>query len=130
MRILWVTAFLLGYAAVSSAAPSITGVTNAASTLPPGLPNSGVAQGAVFAVYGSGLGPSSLTQASSFPLPTTQGLAGTTVTVTVNGVTETCIMVYTVATQVAAILPSATPIGNGTLTVNYQGNRDRLRSRY
>lgn len=30
-------------------------------------------------------------------------------------------MVYTVASQVAAILPSATPVGNGTLTVSYQG---------
>jgi uncharacterized protein (TIGR03437 family) len=121
MRLLCFTAFVFGCAAALSAAPSITGVTNAAGTLPPGLPNSGVAQGAVFAVYGSGLGPPALTEAPGFPLPTTQGLGGTTVTVTVNGVTETCIMVYTVASQVAAVLPSATPVGTGTLTVTYQG---------
>jgi uncharacterized protein (TIGR03437 family) len=30
-------------------------------------------------------------------------------------------MFYTVSTQVAAILPSATPVGTGTLTVTYQG---------
>ena len=114
-------AFVLGCGAGLYAAPAITGVTNAASTLPPGLPNTGVAQGAVFAVYGSGLGPATLTQATSFPLPRTQGLAGTTVSVTVGGVTETCPMIYTVATQVAALLPSATPVGTGTLTVSYQG---------
>jgi uncharacterized protein (TIGR03437 family) len=121
VKLLGITAFVVGYAASVSAAPSITGVTNAASTLPPGLPNSGVAQGAIFAVYGSGLGPATLQQAQSFPLPTSQGLAGTTVQVTVAGVTETCIMIYTVATQVAAVLPSATPVGTGTLTVSYRG---------
>jgi uncharacterized protein (TIGR03437 family) len=121
MRHLCFTVFVFGFAAALSAAPSITGVTNVAGTLPPGLPNSGVAQGAVFAVYGSGLGPAALTQAPGFPLPTTQGLGGTTVTVTVDGVTETCIMIYTLATQIAAVLPSATPVGTGTLTVHYQG---------
>ena len=30
-------------------------------------------------------------------------------------------MLYTYAGQVAAILPSATPIGTGTLTLTYQG---------
>jgi uncharacterized protein (TIGR03437 family) len=39
----------------------------------------------------------------------------------VGGVTENCIMIYTSAAQVAAILPSATPIGAGTLTLTYQG---------
>jgi uncharacterized protein (TIGR03437 family) len=62
-----------------------------------------------------------LQQAQSYPLPTTQGLAGTVIKVTVNGTTETCIMVYTSATQAAAILPSATPVGTGTLTLAYQG---------
>jgi uncharacterized protein (TIGR03437 family) len=104
------------------ATPAISGVTNAAGNLPPGLPNSGIAQGAIFAVYGTGLGPASLQQAQSFPLPTTQGLAGTTVQVSVAGVTESCIMLYSVATQVAAVLPSATPVGTGTLTVSYQGS--------
>jgi uncharacterized protein (TIGR03437 family) len=62
-----------------------------------------------------------LQAAQTFPLPTTQGLAGTTIQVTVGGDTETCIMLYTVASQVAAILPSATPVGAGTLTLSYQG---------
>jgi uncharacterized protein (TIGR03437 family) len=85
------------------------------------LPNSGIAQGSIFTLTGTGLGPVALVQAQSYPLPTAQGLAGTSIQVTVGGVTETCIMVYTVATQVAAILPSATPVGTGTLTLTYQG---------
>jgi uncharacterized protein (TIGR03437 family) len=122
MRLFSLTAFALGCAATLAAAPSINGVVNAASWLPPALPNSGIAQGAMFIVSGSGLGPSTLQSApNKFPLPTTEGLAGTTVTVTVSGVGETCIMLYSQSGQVAAILPSATPIGTGTLKLSYQG---------
>jgi uncharacterized protein (TIGR03437 family) len=120
VKLLSIAILFVGCAARLPAA-SITGVVNSASAVPPNLPNSGIAQGSIFVVYGSGLGPSTLLEVSSYPLPTTQGLGGTTVTVTVGSVTETCIMFYTVSTQVAAILPSATPVGNGTLTVTYQG---------
>lgn len=126
MRLLCLTALAFGYAAALAAAPAITGVYNAASWVPPKLPNSGIAQGAIFTVTGTGLGPSTLQQVQSYPLPTTQGLAGTTIQVTVGAVTETCIMVYTVATQVAAILPSATPLGTGTLTLSYQGAKSSI----
>lgn len=121
MRLPSLTAFALSLAALSTAAPSITGVYNAGSWQPTALPNSGIAQGAIFTVTGSGLGPSTLVQAQSYPLPTTQGLSGTTCSVKVGSVTETCIMAYTFATQVAALLPSATPVGAGTITIVYQG---------
>jgi uncharacterized protein (TIGR03437 family) len=114
------TFFLFGCAAVAGAA-TISGVYNAGSWLPTSLPNSGVAQGAIFTVTGTGLGPAALQQVQSYPLPTSQGLAGTTMQVKVGTVTQNCIMVYTVASQVAGILPSATPVGSGTLTVSYQG---------
>jgi uncharacterized protein (TIGR03437 family) len=120
------TALAFACAAALAAAPAIAGVYNAASWVPPGLPNSGIAQGSIFTLTGTGLGPSTLQQAQSYPLPTTQGLAGTTVQVTVGGVTETCIMVYTLATQVAALLPSATPVGTGTLTLSYQGAKGSI----
>lgn len=120
-RLVLIAGLAFAGAAVLAAAPAIKGVYNAASWVPPDLPNSGIAQGSIFTVTGTGLGPATLQQAQSYPLPTTQGLAGTTIQVTVAGVTETCIMVYTVASQVAAILPSATPVGTGTLTLSYQG---------
>jgi len=105
-----------------AASPSITGVYNAGSWIPSSLPNSGVAEGAYLTVTGSGLGPSTLIVAPSYPLPTTQGLGGTTVQVSVGTVRENCILYYSSATQVSAILPSATPVGTGTLTVSYQGS--------
>lgn len=114
---------LLLFSTVLVAAPSITGVYNAGSYAPAGLPNSGIAQGSIFIVKGSGLGPDLINQVTSYPLPTTQGLSGVTITATVGGVTETCIMIYVYdSIQLAAILPSATPTGAGTLTVNYSGS--------
>lgn len=119
-------ALALASAAVLAAAPAISGIYNAAAWVPPSLPNSGIAQGAIFTLTGTGLGPAALQQAQSYPLPTTQGLGGTTIQVTVGAVTETCIMVYTLSTQVAAILPSATPLGTGTLTLSYQGAKSSI----
>src|SRR5262249_51175114 len=55
-----------------------------------------------------------------FPLPTSIG--GTSIQVTVGGTTVDAIMYYSLATQVAAILPSKTPAGTGTLTVTYNGS--------
>jgi uncharacterized protein (TIGR03437 family) len=105
---------------VALATPAVNAIVeNAASNLPPGLPNSGVAQGAMFVVKGSGLGPPDVVQASGFPLP--KSLGGTSVAVTVGGTTASAIMFYAQASQVAAILPSATPLGEGTVTVQYNG---------
>jgi uncharacterized protein (TIGR03437 family) len=121
MRLLSLTALAFGCAATLAAAPNVSGVFNAASWLPTSLPNSGIAQGAVFTVTGTGLGPSTLQEVSGYPLPTEAGLGGTTITITVGNVAVFGIMVYTVATQVAAILPSSTPVGNGLLKLSYQG---------
>jgi uncharacterized protein (TIGR03437 family) len=103
--------------------PSIAadGVRNGASYALMGMPNAGIAQGSIFVIFGSNLGPSVLVQVSAFPLPTSQGLAGTSVKVTVGATTVDAIMLYTVASQVAAALPSNTPLGNGTVTVTYSG---------
>lgn len=111
------TLFALASAAALTAAPSITQVVNAAAWLPPGLPNSGIAEGAFFTIKGTELGPSSLVESSPYPWPSTGGLGGTTVTVTVNGTMETCLMYYSSSTQVAGIIPSATPVGTGTITI-------------
>jgi uncharacterized protein (TIGR03437 family) len=110
-------------AAVSAgAAPTIRrgGVVNAASYVSPGLPNYGIARGSVFVVFGDDLGPEPLKQAD-FPLPSSAGLGGTSVQVTVGGVMVDAIMVYTSAQKLAAILPSRTPTGNGSVTVTYNG---------
>jgi uncharacterized protein (TIGR03437 family) len=120
MRLLKFGVTALGSAVLLAAAPAITGIYNA-GMVPPGLPNSGIAQGAIFTISGTGLGPATLQQPKSYPWPSTQGLDGTTVQVKAGTKTETCIMVYTSSTQVAAILPSATPVGSGELSITYEG---------
>jgi uncharacterized protein (TIGR03437 family) len=115
-------ALVVTAATLAAQNPSITGIVNAASGIPTGFPNYGIAQGSIFLVSGSNLGPSAM-QSASQPLPTTAGLAGTSVTITVNGTTLTAPLYSTVSTQVAAVLPSNTPAGTGTLTLTYNGNK-------
>lgn len=98
------------------------GVINAASYANPDLPNGSIAQGSMFVIFGTNLGPANLVQATSFPLPTAAGLGGTRVRVILpaqqGGVQTTdCIMVYASATQVAAIMPSSVNTGAGNLEV-------------
>ena len=100
---------------------TIRDVTNAGSRLPSGFPGYGLAQGADFCSYGHEPGIRSLCSRQSFPLPTTDGLAGVTAQATVGGTTVDCIMVYVTANEVGAILPSSTPTGTGTLTINNNG---------
>lgn len=78
-----------------------------------------VAQGSLFVVFGSSLGPATLANVTAFPLPNI--LAGTSVTVTSGSTTLNCPMIYTSTGQVAAILPSNTPVGSVTITVTYNG---------
>ncbi len=126
MRLLRFTVICIFFAAGLAAAPNIAGVYNAASWVVPHQANSAIARGAIFTVTGTGLGPATIQHADSYPLPTTQGLGGTTIQVTVNGVTENCILLYSLVTQVAAILPSPTPAGTGTLTLSYQGEQSSI----
>jgi uncharacterized protein (TIGR03437 family) len=100
-------------------APSITAVENSATNLPPGLPNAAIAQGSLFVVKGANLGPTTFIQATAFPFTTTIG--ATSITVTVGATTVDCIMFYSLNRQVAAILPSKTPTGTGTLKLTYNG---------
>src|SRR5579872_7181825 len=104
---------------VAVAQPQIVSILNAASYIPSGLPNSAIGQGSMFVVFGTGLGPAELKQAGGFPLPI--NLAGTSIRDTVDAAAVDAILVYTSATQVAAILPSSTPVGIGLLSVTYAG---------
>lgn len=78
-----------------------------------------VARGSMFLVFGSNLGPAPLVQATSFPIPTSLG--GTVVRVNSGGVTREAPVVYTSASQVAAILPSDTGEGVATLSISFNG---------
>ena len=106
-------------AAVASAVPAIGPPVNQGSFASPDEPMYGIAQGSMFAIFGTEMGPDALVVASAFPL--TAELAGTSAQVSIGGETLDCIMVFTSAGQIAAILPSATPLGDGEITVTYNG---------
>jgi uncharacterized protein (TIGR03437 family) len=116
----WAVGQSLGSSTFTAAVqPAITAVENAASNITPGLPNAGIAQGAIFVVYGSGLGPSTIAFAS--PAFQSTSLSKTSVAVKVGATTVDALMYYTSADQVAALLPSDTPTGTGTITATYNG---------
>jgi uncharacterized protein (TIGR03437 family) len=95
-------------------------VVNSASYRTPGLPGSGIAQGSIFSVFGTGLGPAScVTNAPTFPLLTTLG--ETSVKVTVGTTSTDAVMLVACGSQINAIMPSKTPVGDGTVTVTYKG---------
>ncbi len=110
---------LAGIAAAQTPAVNTNGVVNVASFAFAGLPNGDIAPGSMVVIFGSNLGPATLQQAASYPLPTS--LAGTSVKVTSGSTTTDAIISYTSAGQIAAIIPSATPAGSATLTVTYNG---------
>src|ERR1051326_1089576 len=113
--------FAAPLATAVSAQPKINtnGVVNVASYAIPGMPNAPIAQGSVFVIFGSGMGPATLQQVTQFPVPTTLG--GTSVTISAGGQTLQAPVIYTLAGQVAAILPSNTPTGSATVTVAFNG---------
>jgi uncharacterized protein (TIGR03437 family) len=121
MRVLYLAALATAAFAQVPSIRATDGVLNGASYALSGLPNAGIAQGSIFVIFGDNLGPATLAQVNAFPLPTTAGLAGTSVAVTVGGTTVNAIMIYTVKTQVAAVLPSNTPTGTGTVRVTFNG---------
>ncbi len=108
------------FGAAASTAPAVTQILNNSSGTPPGLPNYGIAPSSLFIVTGSNLSDpgTPVLQDSSKGLPLT--LNGANITVVVNGVTTHPALYYTSPNQLAAVLPAATPVGTGTLTVNYR----------
>jgi uncharacterized protein (TIGR03437 family) len=93
--------------------PSIAAVTNAASNLP-----GASAPGEIVVLYGSGIGPAQLVKAA----PGSDGSYGTQVantSVSFNGIAAP--MIYTWATQVAAVVPYGITGTTAQVTVTYQG---------
>src|SRR5258708_5543517 len=102
--------------AASYVTPPPDSITKAANPAP-------IAQGSIFVVFGTGLSGDGLVQASAFPLTGT--LNNTSIAVSSGGQTSNALMVYTLPTQLAAILPSNTAAGTATLTVTYNGQTSK-----
>ena len=112
--------FLIASCAFAQPVINATQVENSASYFTQGMPGSGIAQGSIFSIFGTGLGPGAYVSAPSLPLQTTLG--GTSVAVTVGSQTVNCYITFAYSTQVNAVLPSNTPTGNGTVTVTFGGH--------
>jgi uncharacterized protein (TIGR03437 family) len=115
-----VTLGLLGtvLAATSAAqTPVIGGLENNYSFVVPGLPNYGIAQGSIFDIFGSNLASASTSLQATPVTP----LSGVSVSVTVAGTTTKPLLYYVTPGQIAAVLPSSTPAGTGTISVTNNG---------
>jgi uncharacterized protein (TIGR03437 family) len=106
-------------AAAQTPSVNANGVVNVASFAYAGLPNGDIAPGSMVVIFGSNLGPATLQQAASYPLPTSLG--GTSIRVTSGSTATDAIINYTSAGQIAAIIPSNTATGTASLIVTYNG---------
>src|ERR1700722_6315242 len=108
----------------ASSGPTISSVVNNYSYIPTGFPNSGIAPGTIFLIFGSGLanapvGNISLNTSAGSGIPTTS--AGASISVQAGGKTFTPGIYYATPGQIAAVLPSGTPTGTASITVTYNG---------
>lgn len=122
--------FLLFLAAGSILAqPKIGGiVSNASYVKAPTDSNSNpignnvIAEGSIFSVFGTGLGPTTGTYPAGLPLPSTlPPTTGTSIAISSGGQAVAAYILYTQDAQVNAILPSTTPVGAAKVTVSYNG---------
>ncbi len=119
-----ITLTFVTFAGSAPTRPTISAVLNNYGLIPAGFGNSGIAPGTLFIIQGNGL--ASATSVSSLEpstggsaLPTT--LNGASVQVTVGNVSVTPAFYYAENTQLALVMPSATPLGSAVVTVTYNG---------
>jgi uncharacterized protein (TIGR03437 family) len=100
----------------SATAPSVNqgGIVNAISNQA-----GGIAQGSMFTIYGTNLGPATGWTAYQFPIPDT--VNNVIVNVTAGSTTLRAYLLFVRADQINAIMPSSTPLGTVQVTVTYNG---------
>src|SRR5262249_32086482 len=92
-------------------------VVNVASYYPPGLPAGSIAQGSMFAIFGSGLGPAQGVLQNGATLAAT--FSGVSVQVTQGTTTVNAYPLYVGQSQINAVMPSNAPIGWVSVWVTY-----------
>jgi uncharacterized protein (TIGR03437 family) len=90
------------------------GIVNAASSR--GGP---LARGSFFTIYGTDIGPTVPSQATSYPIPDTMG--GVVVTISQGSVSRRAYLHFVSSTQVNGIIPSNSPLGDVQITVTFNG---------
>jgi uncharacterized protein (TIGR03437 family) len=102
--------------ALTSAPPAVSGLSNIYSYIAPGVPNYGIAQGSIFAIFGTHLAQGNTGKLLQPPLGTAAAKASASVTV--NGTTTQVLLYYASPGQLVGILPSSTPVGDGSITIS------------
>jgi uncharacterized protein (TIGR03437 family) len=117
-----ITLQFVTFAGTAPTAPKITAVLNNYGLIPAGFTNSGIAPGTLFIVQGFGLASAtSVLQSTTGGSVLPTNLNGASVKVTVGNVTAAPAFYYASATQLDLVLPSDTPVGQGAITVTYNG---------
>lgn len=112
---------LMNVALFPAAAPggsAVFSVVNAGSNRPAYLTQSEIPRGGMFKVYGQNLGPEVLVPAPDAIL--SKSLGGVVAMISAKGNQYQCPMVYAGRNEFAAVMPSAVPAGEASLTVSYQ----------
>lgn len=83
------------------------------------LPGGGIARGSIFTIFGRALGPATGSQVAAFPL--LPRFAGVSIAVRAGTQVLAAIPIFVVESQINAIMPSNTPVGDVSLQVTYNG---------
>ena len=103
----------------------ITSVANAASLTPSVMASGGIAQGAIFSIKGTTLGPGDPANPSTgttATMPLAKTLGGVSVQVTQGGTVMDAYPLFAWAGRIDAIMPSIMPPGAVTITVTNNGS--------
>jgi len=123
MRILSILLVLMvSVCAPALAQPQLNAAVNASSFALMGSPNGSLAQGSMATLFGVGMGPNQFAKVSAWPLQTE--FQGVSVEITVGGTTVDAIpMIIASSGQITIMIPSNTPVGDGTMVLTYNGQR-------
>jgi uncharacterized protein (TIGR03437 family) len=99
-------------------------IYNAASFIPAGVPSGTIAQGSIFSIFGTRLGPTSSVTASSFPLGNTLG--GVSINIIQGATSMPAIPVYVSGGQINAIMPSTAPLGMVSVQVAFNNLKSNM----
>jgi uncharacterized protein (TIGR03437 family) len=97
----------------------LDGILNSASFMNRILAAGGIAQGSIFTIFGTNLGPAAGVSASTLPLGTE--LAGVSIRVFTLEASVQAIPLFVFAGQINAIMPSNAPLGYAAVEVTYNG---------
>ena len=123
VRIAFLSAGIFALAGTAAAQTSTTpaifnnGIVSSASFTPAQSPGGAIAQGSIFSIFGTALGPAATAQQTSFPLVTT--LSGVSVKVTSGTTKLDAIPVFVSPGLINAIMPSNTPSGRVSVQVTF-----------